>query len=104
METSADGRETRQLGLRLVLRPDHFTDGRLTLTCLAAIASVYSQQAEITVQQPTSRPQPPAKTLEVKEPNGEQGGGVGVWLAIGQGEVRDGDGSRMEAMLGHVRL
>ena len=79
MRTAPDGRETRRLGLRLRLQPQHFPAGRLTLRCSAAIASVYRQHADVTVRQTGDvtdrqtgdvtagkRPQSPAKTLEIK--------------------------------------
>ena len=72
VQTGSDGLETQQLGLRLVLKPDHFTDGRLSLTCLAAIASVYRQQREITVHQSAGRPH----MLGSTKPNGERWNGV----------------------------
>ncbi|ODN00267.1 hypothetical protein Ocin01_06426, partial [Orchesella cincta] len=44
-----DSRETSTLGLRFILTPSHFIQGRLTLGCIAKIHNMYHHSAEATI-------------------------------------------------------
>lgn len=46
-----DTRETSTLGLRFILTPSHFIQGRLTLGCIAKIQNMYHKSAEAIISE-----------------------------------------------------
>lgn len=46
-----DSRETSILGLRFVVTPAHFIQGKLTLGCIAKIHNIFHKSAETTINE-----------------------------------------------------